>query len=226
MTVDTSKCIWTMASNLGHSAIEQFYFKNMADRNDEEAGTVSIEPLKQELEREFRESCSVSPSTHQQICNHTDPGQPAVTGRINSIVPFFPFSTNEQGVVAHKFLLALQDEARLDINLKADPPKCVGHCHVSILDDGKLCQHLAKLGYTHQQGARSLDNTVHKTRQKFVMKHLKTDVEVTEAAKEGSLDKYTLQLHPDDGNGGEVVVFRDGITSVEAKWSIGTNVVV
>ena len=140
-----------------------------------------------------------------------------MTGRINTIVPFFPFSTNEQAVVAHKFLLALQDEARLDIDLNTAQPKCFGHCHVSILDDGKLCQHLAKIGYTHQQGARSLDNTVYKTRQKFVMKYLATDVEVAEATNEGPLDKYTVQLHPDEGNGGEVVVFRDGTTTVEAK---------
>ena len=61
-----------MASNLGDSAIEQFYFKNLADRNDEEVGTVSIEPLKQEIEREFRESYSVSPSTNEQIYVRTD----------------------------------------------------------------------------------------------------------------------------------------------------------
>ena len=72
MTVDTSKCIWIMASNLGDSAIEQFYFKKLADRNDEEAGTVSIEPLKQEIERELRESYSVSPSTNEQIYVRTD----------------------------------------------------------------------------------------------------------------------------------------------------------
>jgi ATP-dependent Clp protease ATP-binding subunit ClpB len=140
-----------------------------------------------------------------------------VTGRINSIIPFFPFSPNEQAVVAHKFLLALQGKARLPINLKVTPPRFVGHCHVNILDDGKLCQRLAKACYTQQQGARSINNTVDKIRQKLVAKYLETDAEVTEASNKGPLEKYTVQLHPDQGAGGEVVAFRDGITPVEER---------
>ena len=132
-------------------------------------------------------------------------------------MPFFPFSPNEQAVVAHKFLLALQDEARLDINLTATPPKYFGHCAVNIVDDGKLCQHLAEMGYSHQQGARSLDNTVRKVRQEFVAEYLESDVEVRELSNKAPLEKYTVQMHPDEGNGGEVVVFRDGITSVEGR---------
>jgi hypothetical protein len=49
-----------MASNLGDTAIEKFYIKNMAGKKDEEAGTVSLEPLRQEIERVFREAYSVS----------------------------------------------------------------------------------------------------------------------------------------------------------------------
>ena len=69
VTVDASKCIWITASNLGDTAIQKFYFKNMAGKKGEEACTVSIEPLKQELERVFRESYSVSSNLNEQLCN-------------------------------------------------------------------------------------------------------------------------------------------------------------
>ena len=68
VTVDASKCIWIMASNLGDNAAEKFYFKNMAGKKDEEACTVAIEPLKQKLERVFRESYSVSPNLDINKC--------------------------------------------------------------------------------------------------------------------------------------------------------------
>ncbi|KAI0107987.1 hypothetical protein F4776DRAFT_644314 [Hypoxylon sp. NC0597] len=43
----------------------------------------------------------------------------AVTGRIDTIAPYFPFSKGEQAVVAHKFLLAMQIDAQLPIKVES-----------------------------------------------------------------------------------------------------------
>jgi hypothetical protein len=52
-----------------------------------------------------------------------------------------------------------------------------------------------------------------KIRQKFENKYHETDAEVTEVLNVGSLQKYTLQLHPVEGAREERAVFRDGTTA-------------
>jgi hypothetical protein len=114
----------------------------------------------------------------------------------------------------HQFLLALLGEARNPFNLTTPPLKHIGHSHVSIVEDGKLCQGIAKTGHTQQQAARSLNNAVGKVRRKFVDKCLESDAELTEVLNIGPLQKYTIQLHPIEGAREEIAVFRDGTTSL------------
>ncbi|KAK3708412.1 hypothetical protein LTR37_011508 [Vermiconidia calcicola] len=140
--VDASRCR-ILASNLGDSAITKFHSQKLADLNDDDVGKVPIEPLKRELAKLFTEAYS-----------------PAIAGRINVIVPFFPFSPYEQAVVAHKFLLEIQDEARLPICTRKPELRLVGHAHFNIVGDGVLCQHVAEVGYVKELGARSIRNAV------------------------------------------------------------------
>lgn len=145
-----------------------------------------------------------------------DQSQAAVTGRIDAVVPFFPFSPNEQAVVAHKFFQHVQKEARLPIDLEIIPPKYVGHCHINIKDDGPLCRNVVKEGYISKQGARSIGIAVDRVRREFFRKYSHADGKVAEVLNCGSLQKYSIELHPGaEGMDDEVAVYRDGVTSLK-----------
>ena len=130
------------------------------------------------------------------------------------IAPFFPFSPHEQAAVAHKFLLNLQDEARLPLNLKEPELRYIGHSHVNIVHDGRLCQHLARTGYVTELGARSISNAVGNLRRDFAQVYSKDGAEVDERTNRDPLRRYTVQLHPVSETVEDISVFRDGVTSL------------
>ena len=136
-----------------------------------------------------------------------------MAGRINVIAPFFPFSPNEQAVVAHKFLLSLHDEAQLPLSPREPENRYIGHSHINIIDDGSLCQHVAKNGYVKALGARSINNAVNNIRRDFAQVYSKSDTVVEEVFNSGPMERYTIQLHPVSETVEEVSVFRDGVTT-------------
>ena len=58
------------------------------------------------------------------------------------VVPFFPFTSGERAVMAHKYLLDLRDTFREPIGLKAK--KLVRHSDLQIQNDGQLCMSLTE----------------------------------------------------------------------------------
>ena len=133
------------------------------------------------------------------------------------IAPFFPFSPDEQAVVAHKFVLQLQDDAVRPISITGFEKNYIGHSHVFLANDGKICQHVAKHGYVKELGARSVFNRVSDLRRKFVLDYSHIDDEIDEVFNDGPLSKYTIQLHPVSDTVEEISVFRDGVTTVAGK---------
>ena len=99
-----------------------------------------------------------------------------MSGRIPIIVPFLPFSEGEQAVVAHKYILELQN--RVIEPLKADWDRLVGHIRLSIRGDAAVCRHIAKR-YDTGQGARSLKAAVDNLVEDVVIsKYLEEETEI------------------------------------------------
>ena len=135
--------------------------------------------------------------------------QPAIAGRINVIAPFFPFSPKEQAVVARKFPLALQDNARLPIDMEKPQLRYVGRAHIDTVKHTDLCEHIAKTRYVKQLGARSISNAVDNITRSFAWVYSQQKDVVTEAMNDGPLTRYTVQLVPGVEGGEGITVFRD-----------------
>ena len=76
---------------------------------------------------------------------------------MTSIIPFLPFSKDEQAIVAHKFLLQLRKAVRAPVSL---PENIVGNVNLHIRRETAVCIALAKGGYYSDTGARSLESEV------------------------------------------------------------------
>ena len=144
------------------------------------------------------------------------------TGRVNAIIPFFPFTKAEQAVVAHSFLLAELRKCRRPINLAQD--KLIGDLHISTCDDGKLCSLLAERHYDPDLGARSLAQAV--TDDVMIpLVELYLEPPGNEGLGRGpradvALEKYALHvgsLKTEDGDEEqEIVMKRDGETKLKS----------
>ncbi|KAH8201321.1 hypothetical protein TruAng_004489 [Truncatella angustata] len=173
--IECSRVIWILATNLGDHIIGHFYEEQLADCKHENIRQVSLAPLKKKLSQLFVLYLSA-----------------AVAGRINAIVPFFQFSSKEQAVVAHKFLMDMQNDARQDIDI--EEPRCVfvGHVNIRVLEDGKVCQHIADNGYHKDLGARSIRNAVNNVRRHFALVYAASDELVEDDMNKGEMHEYVV----------------------------------
>jgi hypothetical protein len=119
-----------------------------------------------------------------------------VAGRVDSFLPFFPFSRDEAAVIHHKFLRSLSDQIRLPIDLHNKPPHPVGHLHLSLVKDGDLCKLLSENHYVRDLGARSIHNCVDGLADELFMLYTASEDEITEATNAKPHVKYSMQLHP------------------------------
>ncbi|KAI4783184.1 P-loop containing nucleoside triphosphate hydrolase protein [Aureobasidium sp. EXF-3400] len=194
--IDVSKSIWILASNKGDDLISKFYDKNLEGKNDRERRQVSIKPLERNLSKLF-------------VQEYT----PAVAGRVDSFLPFFPFSRDEAAVVHHKFLRSLDDQIRLPIDIHNNPPRPVGHLHLSLVKDGDICKFLSENHYIRDLGARSIQNCVDGLADELFMLYTASEDEITEAANKQPHVKYSMQIHPVDQTF-EVAIREDGTTQI------------
>ncbi|CAK3802369.1 P-loop containing nucleoside triphosphate hydrolase [Lecanosticta acicola] len=191
LKIDCTKTVWILATNKGDTEVAAFYAKEIAKRREDEIDQVDIMPLQIEIAKLLSSLYS-----------------PAVCGRINAFIPFFPFSPGEQAVVAHKFILNLQDRIRKPIDLKQPVCRYIGHSILRVVDDGRLCQKVAE-GYVQALGARSLKREVTKVEKKFLKEYSKVDEVVTEASNQGKFERYIAQLQPVSDGVQDIVVYRD-----------------
>lgn len=141
--------------------------------------------------------------------------KPAVTGRISSFLPFFPFSHGEAAVINHKFLRSLGDQLRLPIDLHSRSPRPVGHLHLSLQRDGELCGFLAE-NYLPKLGARSIQNGIDDLADDLFMHYTVPVDEIEEATNSKPHVKYTMSLRS-AANGLEVAIHEDGTTLIPSN---------
>lgn len=118
------------------------------------------------------------------------------------VVPFLPFSAGEQAVVAHKYVLDLQEKVRQSV--QASGQQLVGCIILNVKQDGAICKLIAEEGYDSEQGARSLKAAVEaRIEDDLVMKYLSEDGRIEDWQP---MVKYTVDL----SRNGALSVFKSG----------------
>jgi hypothetical protein len=197
--LNTSKTIWIFATNHSEEIIDSFADKHRA-LGDDFAKKVPLDVLKKDLRTSFKQSM----------------GAPLI-GRITAIVPFFPFTEEEQAVVAHTFLLKEMQKCRMPVNLKED--KLVGDLQISTLDDGKLCALLAKNHYDPELGARSLAHAVNdEVMVPLVEEFLDQDQGLERGPRaDVAVEKYVVRIeHDEKTDESEIVLRKEGETRLKS----------
>jgi ATP-dependent Clp protease ATP-binding subunit ClpA len=120
---------------------------------------------------------------------------------VSAIIPFLPFSFEEQVVIAHKYCLELQSRVRQPIALSSK--KLLGNVVLRIVNDTTICAKLAREYYDPDRGARSLETAVrNEIESRVVGTYLELNDEIVESQP---LENFLLDLLAD----GTIVVIRD-----------------
>ncbi|KAI0570487.1 clpA ATP-binding subunit of Clp protease and DnaK/DnaJ chaperone [Pyrenophora tritici-repentis] len=172
--VDCKKTIWIVATNFGDDVICSYHAKHL-ERLDEKKNAADLTILQATLKHEYKIKF----------------GAP-FTGRINLIVPFLPFTKSECAVVLHKFMLAFATNIRQPIDLQADVNRLVGHCRLSLVEDGNVCITLTERYYNQDLGARSLKNAVEEVEHLFSTQYNNIETPITEEINTGPLQHFIL----------------------------------
>ena len=207
--IDCCHTIWIMASNYGEGHIKRFWDQHLYNLPEERQLSASWRTLQNWLEEAFIDEF----------------GAPT-TGRISAIIPFIPFTGNEQAVIAYTFMRKLRNEVRKDINDAA--MKFVGHAHLNFLDDAHMARHLATKWYGHRTGARSLHKAVkQKLALKLAQEVRKGEERVTNETNESNfLVRYNVCIIDGADAVKEIEIKKEGYTPLripdKVKWTYDT----
>jgi ATP-dependent Clp protease ATP-binding subunit ClpA len=117
------------------------------------------------------------------------------------VLPFLPFSAGEQAVVAHKYVIELQNKVRRSVVMSGDH-RLVGHVILHVKQSGAICKAIAAEGYDADQGARSLKSAVEtRIEDQLVHKYLEEDREISE-------DQPLVEYAVDISRAGQISVFK------------------
>ncbi|KAL9576488.1 MAG: hypothetical protein Q9212_007056 [Teloschistes hypoglaucus] len=198
--LDCSKIIWVLASNLGDEIIQERWNDNGAGTADHYQSIAdSTDVLQHKLERSF----------------HANLGAP-LTGRLSAIIPFFPFSAEEQAVMAYKFMRKLFNETRKSINISED--HLARHLYLRFHDDGQIASFLAEKYYFPELGARSLAKAVStQVCHKLTTAFLEQGEEITDEANEEAWAVFDVRIEELRGGFRELTVKANGTIDVRKR---------
>ena len=197
--LDCSKTIWIMATNEGEEEIQRFWDEHLFGKPEERQLSAPLRILQARLKRSFIDKF----------------GAP-LTGSVSSIIPFLPFTLNEQAVVAYTFMRKLREETRGPIDVGAN--RFVGHSHLNFLDDGQIAKHIVDQGYIPEIGARSLDSEViSQVKQQLMEVVREGEEQIEDTADATKLMKYDVRVV--DGLEGEqeLEVKKAGMTRLQLR---------
>ncbi|KAI0157341.1 P-loop containing nucleoside triphosphate hydrolase protein [Xylariaceae sp. FL1272] len=168
VSVDVKKSIWVLATNAFDDHILQFCRENedALSRTDDARGRGK---LYESLQKQLIGLCK-------------DKFGSAMTGRIDTVLPFLTFTPNEQAVVAHKKLMDLEKRLKKPVVVSAngEGDNLVGNINLNINQESKLCTWMSKASYDPQLGARSIFSVVNaKVKVPLFMEYLKKDTGIT-----------------------------------------------
>lgn len=193
--------MWVLATNLGDLEVKAFFEKKIEMELADSKTEMPIETLQADIIAKFRDQF----------------GAP-FTGRIDVVVPFLPFSTTEQAIVAHSLLMKLADEFRLPIDCRPSVKRYLGHSFLDLGDGVDVAKYIATNCYNPELGARSLKRGIEELKRKFVMAFCEAHpMEVTQEMNNQPIKHFRVQARQkmDDKQG--LVVFYQGLTKVYSK---------
>lgn len=104
-----------------------------------------------------------------------------LAGRMAEIIPFLPFTEDEQAVIARKAIMELEEDLRQPpvISRNGQNNRLVGNVYLTIKDDVEVCSAIARDGYMPQLGARSIRRAVDEAiRMPLVEQYLEIDEDI------------------------------------------------
>jgi hypothetical protein len=110
-------------------------------------------------------------------------------------------------------MLDFASNIRKPIDLKPDVNRLIGHCRLSLIDDGKVCLRLTETFYDQDIGARSLEDTVRGVQQDFSGEYSNVDELTTEDIDADLLQHFVVRRTYVRADAYKVGVFVNGIGS-------------
>jgi hypothetical protein len=108
-------------------------------------------------------------------------------------------------------MLAFATNIRQPIDLQPDVNRLVGHCRLSLVEDGKICVTLTEEHYNQDLGARSLANAVEGVQHLFTDEYNDIDSSIIEDINTGPLQHFTISRIPIGDDAYDVVVSAGGL---------------
>ncbi|KAI0860033.1 P-loop containing nucleoside triphosphate hydrolase protein [Xylaria cubensis] len=149
--INCSRTIWILATNKFDDHILKFselHQRQLFESQNEQKETKLLDQLNVELKK--------------MCTSHF--GAP-LSGRVSEIIPFLPFTPEEQALISHKGLMSLEETLRRPVVVSPIEANdnLVGNIRLNIVDDSELCSAIAEESYTPQLGARCILNAVTNT---------------------------------------------------------------
>jgi hypothetical protein len=108
-------------------------------------------------------------------------------------VLLLPFTLSECSVILHKFILDFATNIRQPVDMHPDVKRLVGHCQLSLAEDGKVCSNLVDTYYNQDFGARGLANAVKEVEYEFVGEYANIHELTSEDLNTGPLQHFIVR---------------------------------
>ena len=198
--INCSKTIWIMAANHGEELIKDLWDDHLQDHFEERQLSAPFGILQKKLNFAFTERF----------------GAP-LTGRISSVVPFLPFTKNEQAVLVSTVIRQLRNEVRKPIDIEAK--QFVRGIHLNLVDEWQIAKNMAKEGYEPKFGARSLRNVVNQQIERKLVNDLRKGEEriKNELDESKPLLRFNVRVTDEGKESEDLEVKKVGVTALQFR---------
>lgn len=188
---DRSKTIWIIATNPLDDIVLDFcdiHQDQVFQTKDQLRHAELMTDLSNRLKRRLKSTFGVSHNPCS-MSNVNELAEPFVRESVHS-PPISPFSEGEQAVVAHKYVLELQNRVLQSVQISGH--QLIGCIKLDIKRDGAICRLIASGGYDLDQGVRSLKSAVEtRIEDELVRRYLEGDGKIDDYQP---VVKYTVDL--------------------------------
>jgi len=126
------------------------------------------------------------------------------------IIPFMPFSEEEQAVVTHRFITELNERIKKPINLDKKVNRYIGHSQIVLFNSKLICGKIAEQEFDRDMGARSLKDAVKRIEIEFADAYKRMDELVDESLNNAPLLKFDLVMKATSDDTVEFKVVKQG----------------
>ncbi|KAI0128120.1 P-loop containing nucleoside triphosphate hydrolase protein [Hypoxylon sp. NC0597] len=207
--VDASQTIWILSTSKFDDTISDFCIEN-SNIHDSDLRSEQY-ALRRQLHRRIRNECIASF------------GAP-LTSRITEIIPFLTFNTEEQALIADKYIMELESLIAGPVVKSEDPDedRLIGNVQLQITNDASVCSTIANEHYLPEFGASSIAHGVDATiTNQLISRYLEDGDDFSEDQAEskyrvGTNEDNEVEVLPDLTNDG-----TNGYSGLGYSWLKG-----